>query len=78
MDTAGCKAFMASVKTGSFSKAVEELNYATSGVSQLVTALGENLNLLLFRRSWKSVTLTVDGERLYPAILNFLRQLIQI
>lgn len=74
MDTARCKAFVASVKTGSFSKAAEELNYTTSGVSQLVTALEEDLNLLLFRRSRKGVTLTVDGERMYPVILNFLRQ----
>ena len=62
MDTARCKAFVASVKTGSFSKAAEELNYTTSGVSQLVTALEEDLNLLLFRRSRKGVTLTVDGH----------------
>lgn len=74
MDTARYKAFVASVKTGSFSRAAEDLNYTTSGVSQLVTALEEELNLVLFHRSRKGVNLTVDGERLYPLILNFLRQ----
>ena len=74
MDTARYKAFVASVKTGSFSRAAEDLNYTTSGVSQLVTALEEELNLVLFHRSRKGVKRTVDGERLYPLILNFLRQ----
>ncbi|MCD8125770.1 MAG: LysR family transcriptional regulator [Lachnospiraceae bacterium] len=74
METARCKAFVASVKTGSFSGAAEQLNYTTSGVSQLVTALEKDLNLTLFRRSRKGVTLTADGERIYPVILNFLRQ----
>lgn len=74
MDTARCKAFVASVKTGSFSRAAEQLNYTTSGVSQLVNALEEDLKLSLFQRSRKGVTLTTDGERMYPVILNFLRQ----
>lgn len=54
MDTARYKAFVASVKTGSFSRAAEDLNYTTSGVSQLVTALEEELNLLLFTAAGKA------------------------
>ena len=78
MDTARCKAFAAAARTGSFSRAAEELNYTTSGVSQLVNALEEDLRLRLFWRSRKGVSLTVDGERLYPVLLGFLRQEEQI
>ena len=74
METARCKAFITSAKTGSFSRAAEELNYTTSGVSQLVSALEEELKVPLLHRSRRGVTLTVDGERMYPVILNFLRQ----
>ena len=74
MDTARCRAFVAAAKSGSFSKAAEELNYTTSAVSQLITALEEALKVTLFFRSRKGVTLTADGERMYPVIYNFVRQ----
>ena len=74
MDTARCRAFIASARTGSFTRAAEELNYTTSGVSQLVTALEEDLQLHLLNRSRKGVSLTADGERMYNAIYNFIRQ----
>ena len=74
MDTARCRAFVAAAKSGSFSKAAEELNYTTSAVSQLITALEEALEVTLFFRSRKGVTLTADGERMYPVIYNFVRQ----
>lgn len=74
MDTARCRAFVAAAKSGSFSKAAEELNYTTSAVSQLITALEEALEVTLFFRSRKGVTLTADGERMYPIIYNFARQ----
>lgn len=74
MDTARCKAFIASVKTGSFSGAAEQLGYTTSGVSQLVSALEDDMKVTLLSRSRKGVSLTSDGERLYPVILDFLRQ----
>ena len=78
MDTARCRAFVASVKHGSFSKAAEELNYTTSGVSQLVTALEEDLKITLLHRTRKGVTMTADGERMYNVIYNFVKQEEQI
>jgi DNA-binding transcriptional LysR family regulator len=39
METSRCKAFMASVEYGSFSKAAGVLGYTPSGVSQLSTPL---------------------------------------
>lgn len=78
MDTARCRAFVAAARHGSFSKAAEELSYTTSAVSQLITALEESLAVTLFYRSRKGVSLTADGERLYPVIYNFVRQEDQI
>ncbi|MBR6207897.1 MAG: LysR family transcriptional regulator [Oscillospiraceae bacterium] len=74
MDTARCKAFVAAARVGSFSRAAEELHYTTSAVSQLITALEEDLQLPLFLRSRKGVTLTADGERMYPVLYNLVRQ----
>lgn len=74
MDTARCRAFVAAARSGSFSRAAEELHYTTSAVSQLITALEEDLKVPLFLRSRRGVTLTADGERLYPSIYNLVRQ----
>ena len=58
MESARYKAFLAAVETGSFSRAAEQLNYTPSGVSQLVTALENELNVTLLHRtkSWKDKT----------------------
>lgn len=40
MDTARYKAFVASVKTGSFSRAAEDLNYTTSGAQSVGNSVG--------------------------------------
>ncbi len=74
MESARCKAFLAAVETGSFTKAAEKLNYTTSGVSQLVAALEKELGISLFIRKKQGVTLSDDGNRLLPAIRSFLQQ----
>ena len=43
MENSRYKAFVASVETGSFSKAAEKINYTPSGVCQLVNALEKEL-----------------------------------
>ena len=68
MDTARYRAIVASVDTGSFTKAAELLNYSTSGVSQLVNALEDELGMPLLVRSRRGVTLTPAGETLLPSI----------
>ena len=50
------------------------MNYTTSAVSQLITALEADLGVTLFHRNRKGVTLTADGERMYPHIFNLVRQ----
>lgn len=74
METARCKAFVAAARKGSFTGAAEELNYTTSAVSQLITALEEDLRVTLFQRTRKGVVLTADGERLFPVIDQMIRQ----
>lgn len=74
METARCKAFIASAEQGSFSRAAEVLSYTPSGVSQLVTALENELGFALLHRSKKGVTLTPAGEKLLPAVRMLLQQ----
>lgn len=74
MESARCKAFLAAVEKGSFSKAAEILNYTPSGVSQLVSALENELGFSLLRRSKRGVTPTENGEKLLPTIREFLLQ----
>ena len=74
MDTSRCRAFLASAENGTFTKAAEVLNYTTSGVSQLVTALEADLGLTLLNRTRKGVHLTQAGERLLPIVRSFLQQ----
>lgn len=68
MDTARYRALAVSVDTGSFTRAAEVLNYSTSGVSQLVNALEEELGLPLLVRSRRGVALTAAGETLMPSV----------
>ena len=74
MDTARYKAFLASVETGSFSKAAEQLCYTASGVSQLVNALENELNVQLLHRNRKGVTLTENGKQFLPAVRAILNR----
>lgn len=74
MESARCRAFVASAETGSFSEAARKLNYTPSGVSQLVTALEEDLGFSLLIRTRKGVRLTPDGVRMMPPVREFLMQ----
>lgn len=74
METSRCRAFIAAAETGTFSKAAERLSYTPSGVSQLVSALEADLGFPLLRRSKRGVSLTAEGEKLLPAVREFLNQ----
>lgn len=74
METARCKALLASAELKSFTGAAERLNYTPSGVSQLVTALERELGLKLLYRTRRGVAATPDGERLLPVIRELLAQ----
>ena len=74
MESARCRAFLAAAEHGSFSAAAEALHYTPSGVSQLVTALEQELELTLLRRTRRGVTLTQAGETILPAARALLQQ----
>lgn len=59
------KVFYYVVKTGSFTLAAKELSVSQSAVSQSVKQLEQALNVTLFRRNAKGVSLTKEGELLF-------------
>ncbi|MBQ4466790.1 MAG: LysR family transcriptional regulator [Firmicutes bacterium] len=72
METARCKAFLAAAEEGSLTAAGDRLGYTPSGVSQLITALEDDLGLKLLERTKKGVGLTKAGEEILPVIRHFL------
>ena len=72
METARCKAFYAAATFGSITAAADKLGYTPSGVSQLITALEEDLGFKLLERTRKGVRLTDEGSRMLPDIRMFL------
>ena len=74
METARLKAFLFAVETGSLSQAARQLNYTPSAVSQLVSALEEEMGFPLLYRTNKGVSATRDGEELLGAIRSLLQQ----
>ena len=66
--------FLKVCETGSFSKAAEALNYTQSGISQMMAALEEELEVQLFARVNRGVTLTDNGTRLLPYIREMANQ----
>lgn len=67
MDVRHIKSFLLVAKTGSFTRAAEQLGYVQSSVSAQVNALEKELGVKLFRRdAGKRVILTTAGELLLP------------
>lgn len=66
---------VAVAKTGSFSKAAEELHVTQSAISQSIKNLETKLNVRLFKRCGKKVMLTLEGEKLYVMSKKFLTRL---
>ena len=72
MESARCRAFVAAADTGSFTAAGKLLDYTPSGVSQLVRALENELGLVLLSRRNRGVTLTREGEKIYPKVVEYI------
>lgn len=66
--------FLKVCETGSFSKAAEALNYTQSGISQMMAGLEDELEVQLFARINRGVTLTDNGKRLLPYIREMANQ----
>ena len=73
--TAGLAAFVSAVETGSFSAASERLGTTPSAISKSVARLEQRLGAKLFRRSTRSLTLTVEGTAYYERAVPLLRGL---
>ncbi len=73
METARCKAFLAAAEEGSFTKAADRLSYTPSGISQLVTALEQELGVTLLHRTQRGVTPTEIGKTLLPSVRKLLQ-----
>lgn len=72
METSRCKAFIAAAEEGSLTAAADRLGYTPSGVSQLVSALEDDLGVVLLDRARKGVALTDAGRRMIGLIRTFL------
>ena len=66
--------FINAAKTGSFSKAAENLGYTQAAVTIQIKNLEEELGVKLFDRIGKRVTLTVRGERLLKHAHNIFNE----
>ncbi len=66
------RAFVAVVETGSFTAAAEVVGRSQSAISQKVLRLEEILERRVFNRTSRSLSLTLDGERLLAAARRLL------
>lgn len=62
------------LQMNSFTKAAAALGYTQSSVSQMVTTLEKDFGIQLLKRSRQGVSLTPEGQKLYPYIEQSLRQ----
>ncbi|MBS9338584.1 LysR family transcriptional regulator [Fructobacillus sp. M2-14] len=62
------------IQLKSFTKAAETLGYTQSSVSQMMAALEKEFGIQILKRSRNGVSLTPEGEELYPYIVQALRQ----
>lgn len=68
MDDKKLRAMLAVVRTGSFSRAAEEIGYTQSGMTQMMNSLENEFGCPLFVRGFNGVTLTPEGAQLLPYI----------
>jgi DNA-binding transcriptional LysR family regulator len=69
------RAFLASARTGAFSGAARELETTPSVISKRVGRLEQEIGARLFLRTTRSLTLTSEGERLQPRLLELVAEL---
>jgi LysR family transcriptional regulator, glycine cleavage system transcriptional activator len=71
----GLKAFEAAARSGSFTRAAEELNVTQGAVSHQVKALEDTLGLKLFQRERQRVVLTEAGRDYLSVVRDALDQI---
>jgi DNA-binding transcriptional LysR family regulator len=75
IETSQLQTLVAVTKAKSFSKAAEDLHVTQSAISQSIKNLEKKIDIRLFKRSGKKVTLTAEGEKVYQLAQGFLTQM---
>ena len=56
------------IELGNFTKAASAMNCTQSAISQMISSLEDELKIKLLNRSKSGISLTKEGEKLYPHI----------
>ncbi len=72
MDIRNYELFVDVAETGSFTKSADRLGHTQSNVSHILKAMEEELGFPLFVRNRRGVSLTPEGEKIYPLIRELL------
>ncbi len=73
MESKKLEALLMAVDLGSFTKAAEVLGYTQSGLTHMMNSLEKEVGFTLLERGRSGVRLTEEGERLAPAVREFLQ-----
>ena len=73
MESKKLEALLMAVDLGSFTKAAEVLGYTQSGLTHMMNSLEKEVGFTLLKRGRSGVRLTEEGERIAPAVREFLQ-----
>ena len=73
MESKKLEALLMAVDLGSFTKAAEVLGYTQSGLTHMMNSLEKEVGFTLLERGRSGVLLTEEGERIAPAVREFLQ-----
>ena len=73
MESKKLEALLMAVDLGSFTKAAEVLGYTQSGLTHMMNSLEKEVGFTLLERGRSGVRLTEEGERVAPAVREFLQ-----
>lgn len=73
MESKKLEALLMAVDLGSFNKAAEVLGYTQSGLTHMMNSLEKEVGFTLLERGRSGVRLTEEGERIAPAVREFLQ-----
>ena len=73
MDSKKLEIFMTAADLGSFTRASDVVGYTQSGLTHMMNTLEKEIGFPLLQRGHNGIRLTEQGERLMPAIREFLR-----
>lgn len=73
MESKKLEALLMAVDLGSFTKAAEVLGYTQSGLTHMMNSLEKEVGFTLLERGRSGVRLMEEGERIAPAVREFLQ-----